>query len=107
MLLVTLANAKKHLAMDHSEDDDLITLYIHGASAIVLNYLKIDGTDYEDSSGLSYDLIPYEVQTATLLMIAHLYENRGGEKVENYQQGSLPADVTAQLYPLRDPTLNG
>lgn len=115
MKLVTLQQAKDHLRRPASaaEDDDL-TLKIHAASAVVINYLD-DGATFLDSNGdLPVDSndeaigVPYEVQAATLLMVGDLYENRGGGGggVINpaYSGNNLPAVVVALLYPLRVPT---
>lgn len=114
MMLVTLQQGKDHLRRPAStaEDND-ITLKIHAASAVVVNYLD-DGATFLDSAGdLPVDSagealdVPYEVQAATLLMLGELYENRGGGGgVINpaFGGGSLPAPVVALLYPLRIPT---
>jgi len=114
MMLVSLAKAKQHIRVDHTVEDDLITMYVHSASAAVLNYLK-DGKDvFLDSSGVievdSDDEpvgVPFEVSAATLIMVGYLYRNRdnndGGTANGAFEEGTLPKPVTALLYPLRDP----
>lgn len=112
MMLVSLASAKDHLRMDHSDEDNLIELYINAASGAVLNYLK-DGADtFLDSSGIvSLDSnlepigVPYEVQAATLILLGHFFKDRDENANGAFQQGYLPMPVTALLYPLRDPSL--
>ena len=104
MKLVELADAKAHLNMDHSSDDDLIGTYIDAASAAVLNYMKIDGSDYEDSSGVNAELIPDDVKIATLILVHYFYNDRGGDDPNSFERGYLPKPVTALLYAYRDPT---
>lgn len=123
MMYVTLDRAKEHLNMDHSSDDNLITVYIQAASGAVKNYLKSaspyeverDSNDdiivdssgdpiyVEDSSGDK--LVSYPVQAATLLMVGFLYKDRDENPDDAFARGYLPMPVTALLYPLRDPAL--
>lgn len=123
MMYVTLARAKQHLNMDHSEDDTLIEVYVQAASGAVKNYLK-SASPYEverdsnddpilDSSGdpiyvvdsAGDKLISYPVQAAVLLMVGFLYKDRDENPDQAFQQGYLPKPVTALLYPLRKPAL--
>ena len=123
MMYVTLDRAKEHLSMDHSSDDNLITVYIQAASGAVKNYLK-SASPYEverdsnddiilDSSGdpiyvtdSSGDKeVSYPVQAATLLMVGFLYKDRDENPDSAFDRGYLPKPVTALLYPLRDPAL--
>jgi hypothetical protein len=115
-LLVTLDQAKAHLHIveDDSQDDD-ITLRIHAASAVVLDYLgdaaytftDTSGEPLEDSSGPLP--VPYQVQMATLLMVGEFYRNREPATTDpvdaKYGYGYLPRSVIALLYPLRTPTI--
>lgn len=113
MMLVTLADGKKQLRIDHDDDDDFVTLQIHAASGMVMNYLKDEGSDsFTDSAGeLTLDSnsepvgVPYEVQAATLMMLGYLYRNRDNDMDGEYEMGYLPRPVMAMLYPLRDPEL--
>ena len=115
MMLISLHKSKRHLRMDHDEEDDEIIFYISAASAMVLNYLG-DGQDaflnsssYDSNDEIAVDAdgepidIPYEVQAATLLMLGYLYRNRDIDTDGAFEQGYLPKPVTALLYPLRDP----
>lgn len=123
MMYVTLDRAKRHLNMDHDQDDVLIEAYIGAASGAVKNYLK-SASPYEverdsnddpilDSSGLPMYIVDssgdkqvkYEVQAATLLQIGFLYKDRDENADGAYDMGYLPRPVTALLYPLRDPAL--
>lgn len=123
MTYVDLPTAKKHIGMDHDDDDSLIELYIKAASGAVKNYLKsslpfevvrdefgnpaIDSNDdpvlVVDSSGAF--VIRSEVVSATLILIGHFYKDRDNNADGAFQQGYLPMPVTALLWPLRDPAL--
>jgi hypothetical protein len=121
MMYVTLDRAKRHLAMDHDEDDVLIEAYIGAASEAVKNYLK-SASPYEverdsnddpilDSSGDPVYVVDssgdkqvkYAVQAATLLQIGFFYRDRDENREGAYEMGYLPKPVTALLYSLRDP----
>jgi hypothetical protein len=123
MMYVTLDRAKRHLNMDHDQDDVLIEAYIGAASNAVKNYLK-SASPYEverdsnddpilDSSGYPTYIVDssgdkqvkYEVQAATLLQIGFLYKDRDENANDAYDMGYLPKPVTALLYALRDPAL--
>lgn len=121
MMYVTLDRAKRHLNMDHDQDDILIEAYIGAASEAVKNYLK-SASPYEverdsnddpilDSSGDPMYVVDssgdkqvkYAVQAATLLQIGFLYKDRDENADGAYAMGYLPKPVTALLFPLRDP----
>jgi hypothetical protein len=77
--LITLEEVKQHLhRTDTRSDTDLETKIMH-ASAIVLNYLKID-----DLSPMSFPWpggdqdIPFDVQAACFLVIGRLNQDREG-----------------------------
>lgn len=124
MMLVTLQQASDHLRRDTTDDDNDLTLKIQAASGAVVNYLKdtvalyVAEVDYKgreivDSQGDPIPVIDsngdaqvrFEVQAAVLLMLGYLYKDRDNDTEKAYQQGYLPAPVTALLYPLRDPAL--
>lgn len=121
MMYVTLDRAKRHLNMDHDQDDVLIEAYIGAASEAVKNYLK-SASPYEverdsnddpilDSSGDPVYVVDssgdkqvkYAVQAATLLQIGFLYKDRDENADGAYEMGYLPKPVTALLYSLRAP----
>lgn len=125
MNLVTLTDAKRHLLMDHADDDVYISSLISAASGAVLTYLKgapvgqperdEQGAIVVDSSGeVVYErdssgtlVVRYEIRAAALLLIGELYKNReaeqDGEIPTQHGYGYLPRPVVALLYPLRDP----
>lgn len=112
MMLISLEQGKRHLRviLDDPDENADIELKIQAASAAVLKYLKSRTNEFLDSSGfIEYDSdgepvgVPANVQAATLLMLGYLYKDRDNNAEQAYQQGYLPAPVTALLYPDRDP----
>lgn len=112
MMLVSLEQGKRHLRviLDDPDENADIELKIKGASQAVLDYLKSRADEFLDSAGeVEVDSenepvgIPENVQAATLLMLGYLYKDRDNNADSAYQQGYLPAPVTALLYPRRDP----
>jgi hypothetical protein len=107
VMLVELEQVKARLRFDHDEEDEDIELAIQGASAAVLNYLKVLHTVYDDSFGVVVlASVPYEVQTAVMHLVGIWKRDPSGVEMEKWQQGYLPAPITAILYPLRDPALS-
>lgn len=105
VMLVELEQAKVRLRFPEQDfEDDDIELAIHGASAAVLTYLKVPHDNYDDSSGNTVD-VPYVVINAVIMLVGIWKRDPSGVEMEKWQQGYLPAPVTALLYPLRDPSL--
>lgn len=115
MKLVTLAEAKYQLMMDHDQDDPYIELLIQGASAAVVEYLKSGATFLDSSGEVPVDSngdpegVPWQVKVATLILVAEWYKHREAEqdgKVDaQFGYGYLPQTVINLLYPLRDPAM--
>ncbi|MCY1299803.1 Phage gp6-like head-tail connector protein [compost metagenome] len=123
MMYVSLERAKAHLAMDHDEDDPLITIYVQAASGAVKNYLKSasayeverdsnddpvrdsngDVTYVRDSSGDK--IVAAAVQQAVLLLVGFFYKDRDENPDSAFEAGYLPKPVTSLLYGLRDPAV--
>lgn len=122
MMLVTLAEAKAQMYVDHNADDALITNMILGASESILNYLEgaeirwperdsvgaivLDSQgDPVYKTGSSGYLIAPPVKTACLIYVAELYKNReaiqDGEVNSLFGYGYLPRPVTALLFNYR------
>ncbi|MGQ4661341.1 head-tail connector protein [Lysobacter sp. F6437] len=93
MSLVTLAEAKKHLAVIHTSDDDLIQINIDAAESYAASYMGrrslegvqecpwiiADGCACESSSESSSESeqpVPAAVKQAVLLLVGEYYENR-------------------------------
>lgn len=123
-MLVTLEEAKAHLAMDHSADDALIALQVEAASAAVLahigdaQYLFLDtGGEpiYFDTTDTSTELEQAALRAlhlcrqATLMMVGDFYRNREPAATdvvpERFGYGYLPRAVVALLSSLRTPTI--
>lgn len=82
MNLVTLAQVKHHVNQDTQLDDQLLEGIRMQASAIILDYLKMDtddtGFDWLDAFEEPTARVPRVVVAATLLVCGALYENRDG-----------------------------
>lgn len=118
MQFVTVEQARQHLRSDSDADDGDLALKIKAASKAVWTYLKSSPLIEVDSSGQpivgSDDVAeaPEDIQIATLMLIGIFYRDREGDtgtgasqRQINWQPGYLPPQVTALLYPYRDPTL--
>lgn len=98
-LLVPLDVAKRHCRDESSLTAGDMLTKVQQASAIVMDYLKsradpgwIDGTV----------AVPKPVEAATLLLVAHLNENRGDNMAPDLQ---VWAAVERLLVRFRDPAL--
>lgn len=82
MNLVTLAQVKHHVNQDTHFDDQMLEEKRMEASAIILDYMKIDtddtAFDWLDAFGEPTSRVPRVVTAATLLVCGALYENRDG-----------------------------
>jgi hypothetical protein len=115
---VTLEEAKAHLRVTHSDDDQSIKLKIRAASSAVKNYMKeysvyepardadedweVD-SNYEpviDEDSNTTRAVRFEVKAAVLILLQQLYDQE-----YNFTPGYLPDEVVGLLYPLRDPAL--
>ena len=67
--MLTLAETKLHLRVDHSDEDALITALMATATAACADYLNMPAADLVVA-------VPAPVKSAALLMVAGLYENR-------------------------------
>lgn len=100
MSYVTLDEAKKHLAVFHSADDEIIQTYIDGAESYAASFMNrqaidgpqvcpwivSDGCDCDSSSSSSSSSsstsseptaeVPKAVKVAILLLVGDYYENR-------------------------------
>lgn len=66
--MISLEQAKLHLRVDHEDEDALIFHCIEAATAAAIDYLNWPETPTEN--------IPAPVESAILLMVGDLYENR-------------------------------
>jgi hypothetical protein len=94
-MIVDLETAKRHLRRTDDDDDTNIVLKLEQASAIVLDYLKLDADTYDiDASPL--EEAPKMVEAATLLVLEALYVS---------DEDPLTNAVKSILHRSRDPAL--
>ena len=67
--MLTLAETKLHLRVDHSDEDALITALMDTATAACADYLNMAAADLVVAE-------PAPVKSAALLLIGTLYEQR-------------------------------
>ena len=100
--LVTLKQTKEHLRVTHVADDDDTLGKIEQASAIVLDYLKLDaipdGWDAGTGDSPGRKTVPFVVQAAVLLIVGELFKNREASAAD-----LLSKTVTDLLVRWRDP----
>lgn len=102
MSIITLAAAKLHLRVDHSDEDTLIQMYLDGCEQAASNYLNRNL--YASSIGSDLDglVMTDAVKAAVLLQVGTLYQNR--ESVTQQAGGNvieLPLGVKWLLDPYR------
>lgn len=123
VMYVTLQQARDHLYLDTTDNDNDVTLKIKAASGAVRNYLKSWSPyepEYDSNGDIEYDsagdiiyaldsagdkIVRSEVQQATLILLGIFYKDRDGEMADKWQHGYLPMPVMSLLYPLRDPAM--
>lgn len=72
--LVYLADAKRHLRIVGEDQNTDVAMKVSQATTIVMNYLGDAGNDSWTPA-----TVPGPIQAATLMLLAHLYENRGDD----------------------------
>lgn len=77
--LVTLEQAKFHLRVVSTNEDDDIERKVEQASDLVLE--RCNSTSYWRGITATWDMdtVPRSVQAAILVLLAHLFENRGND----------------------------
>jgi hypothetical protein len=75
MSIISLDQAKAQLRLNDDYSDTELTGMVDAASDIVANYLQWGDTPPYDGTDKPY---PPRIQTATLLVLASLYEDREG-----------------------------
>lgn len=104
VMLTDVDTVKVRLRIDQDVEDDDLELMIMGASASVLNYLKLAHDFYDDSNGNPQG-VPDEIVNATILLVGILSRDRDGQEADKWTQGYLPTPVVSLLYCLRDPAV--
>ena len=89
--MLTLAETKLHLRVDHSDEDALIQALMDTATAACADFLNMDAADLVVA-------VPAPVKSAALLLVGALYEHR--ESVSERPFSKNPA-FEALLNPYR------
>lgn len=102
MSIVTLAQAKLHLRVDHSDEDTLIQVYLDAAEQSIANYLNRNLYASDAGSDLDGLVMTSAVKSAVLLQVGHLYANRESvsQQPGNYMV-ELPLGVKWLIDPYR------
>lgn len=95
--VVTLAQAKTHLRITDTDHDADIQAKVDQADGIIRNYLKS-----QNDAAWTDETAPKAVQSATLLMVGHLFEHRGDDMDPDE---SLWKAIERLLMRYRDPAL--
>ncbi len=94
MSIVSLSQAKSHLRVDQSEEDNLIQTYIDAAEGSVENFLNRTIPGSLDSPVTT----PAPIISAILLIVSDLYENREAASEKELNENRA---VSSLLYPYR------
>lgn len=92
MAYLTLDEAKKHLNVDFSDDDQYITSLVDAAEASVENYIQTSLSDYVQGDKLNPALLH-----AIKLVVGNLYSNR--ESIAYAVPQAIPYTLTFLLQP--------
>ncbi|MDE3797603.1 phage gp6-like head-tail connector protein [Sinorhizobium meliloti] len=99
-MLVTLELAKKHLVVEHDDDNQLITAYIAAASELVEQYINRDYVQLVSGSEGESNA-PAPVVAAVLILVATIYARREEDQT-NAPPMTMPSTVRFLLAPYRD-----
>ena len=91
-MIVSLAEFKTHLRIQHNEEDEYIESLIRQAQAEAEDYCRVQFTE-EDA--------PEPVRLAVILMASFYYENRDIPDMTTYKATRMAFD--SLLYPYRGP----
>lgn len=82
MRLVDLKTAKEDLRLDEDYADDVVVSKIEQASAIIVDYCKVDASlwDPDDTSAVP---VPGEVEAACLLIVRALFDQNDAPLSQN------------------------
>lgn len=98
--IISLEEAKQHLRVTSTHADDDIELKILAASAILLNYIKIDFEDSPLSVPWGVADPPWDIKASTMLILGELNMNREAKDAD-----VLSPAVKALLHRYRDPAI--
>lgn len=93
-MIITTAEAKLHLRVSDSTDDALIDTLILAAEKKIEHFLNRDIPGFAESPAV----VPPDIIAAAKIIVADLYENRGGATDKDIKENSAIANL---LYPYR------
>ena len=99
-MIISLAEAKTHLRIEHDEEDEYLTGLILQAQAAAEDYCRVSFEPYTNEDGEEIDA-PEPVRLALLLFVGFYYENRDIPDMTTYKAMRMAFD--SLLYPYRDP----
>lgn len=88
---LTLPEAKKHLNVEHDEDDDFITELIDVAEDLLSSLLSRDLITVEEATGA----LPPALRHALRLIVARYYADREGYRAGRFTE--LPFTIAALI----------
>lgn len=92
-MIVSVAELKTHLRIQHDEEDGYLASLIEQAQAAAEDYCRV-------SFETAYPDVPEPVRLAVMLMASHYYENR--ENADRQVYGTMRIAFENLLYPYRD-----
>ncbi len=96
----TLDEVKQHLRIDESDADGDLTLKLEAASERIALHLNGVSPFLPVVEGAAAQVRPI-VRAAVLLLVGYLYRYPSGDEKKAFDDGRLPAPITALLAPLR------
>lgn len=106
--LVTLDQAKKHLRLTGSDDDDDLRLKLLAAQAIIVDYLTSTDEDWTATiAAWTDETVPEYVRASILLQFGELYRFRGDDIDQPVRDpGTLSPTIRALLARARTPVFS-
>jgi uncharacterized phage protein (predicted DNA packaging) len=86
--MITLTDAKLHLRVDHTEEDDYILRLVGAAEELVEIHLRQPLSNF--------DPVPKAIEQAMLLLIGHWFEHREAV-IDGWRPNTVPFTVDCLL----------
>ena len=100
-MIVTVAELKTHLRIQHDEEDAYIESLLLQAQAAAENYCRVTFEAETQEDEETTHAAPEPVRLAVMLMASFYYENRDIPDMTTYKAMRMAFDNL--LYPYRDP----
>lgn len=100
-MVISVADVKAHLRIEHNEEDDYISSLISAAQAAAEDYCRVSFEPVTTEGNETTATVPEPVRLAILLMVSFHYENRDIPDVATYN--ATKRAFYTLLYPYRDP----